>query len=78
MTNDSLAVISLGLMGMLIFQQVYLTMTINRLVNKVMSKSYGEYELIKDGTHKETVLRVQTDTEPMQDLNDIMGLGPQL
>jgi hypothetical protein len=78
MTNDSLAVISLGLMGMLIFQQVYLTMTINRLVNKVMSKSYGEYELVKDGTHKETVLRVQTDTEPMQDLNEIMGLGPQL
>lgn len=78
MTNDSLAVISLALMGMLIFQQVYLTMTINRLVNKVMSKSYGEYELIKDGTHKETVMRVQTDTEPMQDLNDIMGLGPQL
>ena len=64
--------VSLGLLGMLIFQQVYLTITINGLVNKLMSRNYHEYVQSKD--NKPELRPVMTDDEPVEDLNQIFGI----
>lgn len=67
--------VSLGLLALLIFQQVYFTMTINRLINKLMSRNYAEYVQANSSIADKIV--VKTDTEPHQDLNELFGLGPQ-
>lgn len=72
--DNALMYISLGLMALLIFQQVYLTMTINRLVNKVMSRNYGEYKQVENHKPQPTVFKFETETEPTQDLSELEGI----
>lgn len=64
--------VSLGLLLMLIFQQVYLTMTINRLVDKLMSRNYHEY--VQSSNPPADIPVVKIDDEPVEDLNQMFGI----
>lgn len=68
--------VSLGLVVLLIFQQVYSTITINRLVNKLMSRNYGEY--MQSQVHTPDRLNVKLNEDPAEDLNAIFNIGPQV
>lgn len=72
----ALSALCIGLMGLLIFQQVYLTIVINRLVDKVMSRSYAEYAQANQKVPAR--IRIPVEDEPVEDLNQLFGLGPQI
>lgn len=65
--------IGLVLVGLLIFQQVYYTMTINRLLNKLMSRNYAEFVQTEQfmKSNEPNVFKVDVETEPEEDLSVI-------
>lgn len=64
----------LGLASLLIFQTVYLTMTINKLTDKLMSRNYAEY--VQANNPVPDKVRLPQEPEPVEDLNTLFGLGP--
>lgn len=71
--------IGLVFVGLLIFQQVYYTMTINKLLNKLMSRNYAEFvqaEQIKNA--QPNIFKVDVGAEPEEDLSVLSALGPQV
>jgi len=65
--------------GLLIFQQVYYTLLVNRLVNKIMSRNYAEYVQTENMGNKQDTLRVQVAEEDEEDsatnLNKLLGIS---
>lgn len=72
--------IGLVIIGLLVFQQIYYTLTINRLLNKLMSRNYSEFvqtEQFMKNTIPNT-FKVDVGNEPEEDLSILSALGPQV
>lgn len=67
--------ISLVLVGLLIFQQVYYTLMINKLVNKLMSRSYHEYVQADNLPNRQDVPKVRIDDEHYEDMGQLAEFG---
>lgn len=68
--------ISLVLVGLLIFQQVYYTLMINRLVNKLMSRNYHEYVQADNIPNRQASLKVKVEDEHFEDMGQLAEFGP--
>lgn len=60
------------LLAYLIASHVYFLYLINKLVNKVMSRSFGEYQANKEKKEKKSALRLMDD---MSDVKSLEGIG---
>lgn len=61
--------------ALLVFQQVYYSYVVNKLINKLMSRNYGEYEASKPV--KEDV-KLKVDHGVPEDLSYLASLDPRL
>ena len=64
--------IGLVLVGLLIFQHVYYTIIVNKLVNKLMSRNYYEYAQAETQYGRTSDLSVKvTEEDPIDDMSMI-------
>ena len=67
------------LVGLLIFQQVYYTMVVNRLVNKIMSRNYAEYAQVNKPVQKPETGNIALkfddfSDDQASDVNKLLGI----
>lgn len=79
MTIDVFVVASLAFMNCL--QLVFWSLVVHRLVNKIMSRNYGEYDLVKNGPaiEQKSALSFSEYQEMMEEkeiLNDLNSMLP--
>ncbi len=67
--------IILTFVGLFVFQQVFWMRQIQKLIDKVMSKSYSEYALTKAQGERSgpQEMKIKVDNEPSEDLSRIGG-----
>lgn len=68
-------IIIAGLVAALICERIWSTITINRLVNKLMSRDYHEYVLSKKEDKSSVKQEFKIPTEPVEDLGVLSGIG---
>lgn len=62
-----MGLVDLGLLGFIALQQFFFLHQINKLIDKVMSRSYTEYIKAKEPPQKP----VRIETEPIEDLRTL-------
>lgn len=65
----------LALFGIIIFQQVYMTHSVNKLVNKLMSRDYYSYKQTEEPQEKGVKIKLDEElTEDLSIISDIAGI----
>lgn len=72
MITETIVLVCIGLFA---FQQLFWMRQIQKLVDKIMSKSYAEYEQARltDKTVQSKEFKLKTDQDPNEDLSVISG-----